>query len=225
MVSPDSRAQRARSQAETPLIVLCRFPGPALFITLAIFVALGALYLFFKRGKNQFLIAVGNMSGKDRAIVLITATVFRMKWERDNPNFSRSIFLDPASFSPEVCNRLFSDLLDLVVLLRQDKHVLDKRLSEFGASEKTPETQINAVRVWMGTIGARCGKIKLEDMVAIWSHLRAGIPFLGEALAELEVEHEVDCKLGNVHEFLEGFPVQQVTREASRIPNPVVLRA
>ena len=30
MVSPDSRAQRARCQAETPLIVLCRFPGPAL---------------------------------------------------------------------------------------------------------------------------------------------------------------------------------------------------
>src|SRR3979411_221265 len=30
MVSPDSRAYRARRQAETPLSVLCRFPGPAL---------------------------------------------------------------------------------------------------------------------------------------------------------------------------------------------------
>ncbi|MBX9661565.1 MAG: hypothetical protein K2X00_23645 [Nitrospiraceae bacterium] len=30
MVSPDSRAQRARRQTETPLIVLCGFPGPAL---------------------------------------------------------------------------------------------------------------------------------------------------------------------------------------------------
>ena len=30
MVSPDSQAYRARRQAETPLIVLCRFPGPAL---------------------------------------------------------------------------------------------------------------------------------------------------------------------------------------------------
>jgi hypothetical protein len=30
MVSPDSRAYRARRQAETPLIVLFRFPGPAL---------------------------------------------------------------------------------------------------------------------------------------------------------------------------------------------------
>jgi hypothetical protein len=30
MLSPDSRAHRARRQAETPLSVLCRFPGPAL---------------------------------------------------------------------------------------------------------------------------------------------------------------------------------------------------
>src|SRR4051812_13391010 len=30
MVSPDSRAHRARRQAETPLNVLCRFPEPAL---------------------------------------------------------------------------------------------------------------------------------------------------------------------------------------------------
>jgi hypothetical protein len=30
MVSPDSLAQRARRQAETPPIVLCRFPEPAL---------------------------------------------------------------------------------------------------------------------------------------------------------------------------------------------------
>jgi hypothetical protein len=30
MVSPDSRANLARRQAETPLIALFRFPGPAL---------------------------------------------------------------------------------------------------------------------------------------------------------------------------------------------------
>ena len=30
IVSPDSRANLARRQAETPLIVLCRFPEPAL---------------------------------------------------------------------------------------------------------------------------------------------------------------------------------------------------
>src|SRR3979490_1773286 len=35
MVSPDSRAYRARRQAETPLSVLCRFPGPALVPTAA----------------------------------------------------------------------------------------------------------------------------------------------------------------------------------------------
>jgi hypothetical protein len=32
MVSPDSRANLARRQAETPLSALCRFPGPALKI-------------------------------------------------------------------------------------------------------------------------------------------------------------------------------------------------
>jgi hypothetical protein len=30
MLSPDSQAQRARRQAEIPLIVVYRFPGPAL---------------------------------------------------------------------------------------------------------------------------------------------------------------------------------------------------
>jgi hypothetical protein len=35
MVSPDSRAYRARRQAETPLSVLCRFPEPALFYRLS----------------------------------------------------------------------------------------------------------------------------------------------------------------------------------------------
>ena len=31
IVAPDSRAHRARRQAEIPLSALCRFPGPALF--------------------------------------------------------------------------------------------------------------------------------------------------------------------------------------------------
>jgi hypothetical protein len=31
IVAPDSQAQRARCQAETPLIALCRIPGPALW--------------------------------------------------------------------------------------------------------------------------------------------------------------------------------------------------
>src|SRR4051812_49061508 len=34
MVAPDSRPQRARRQAEIPLIVLCRFPRPALTLPL-----------------------------------------------------------------------------------------------------------------------------------------------------------------------------------------------
>jgi len=32
MVTPDSQAQRACCQAETPLVALCRFPEPALMI-------------------------------------------------------------------------------------------------------------------------------------------------------------------------------------------------
>ena len=32
IVAPDSQAQRARCQAETPLIALCRIPGPALSV-------------------------------------------------------------------------------------------------------------------------------------------------------------------------------------------------
>src|SRR4051812_41920836 len=49
MVSPDSRAHRARRQAETPLSALCRFPEPALLLSLSPFVVLGeasySLYL------------------------------------------------------------------------------------------------------------------------------------------------------------------------------------
>jgi rhodanese-related sulfurtransferase len=38
MLSPDSQAQRARRQAEIPLIVVYRFPGPALDTGRKIFV-------------------------------------------------------------------------------------------------------------------------------------------------------------------------------------------
>jgi membrane protein len=38
MASPDSRAHRARRQAETPLSVLCRFPEPALLLLVSLLV-------------------------------------------------------------------------------------------------------------------------------------------------------------------------------------------
>jgi hypothetical protein len=37
MLSPDSRANLARCQAEAPLIALCRFPKPALFQIIGLF--------------------------------------------------------------------------------------------------------------------------------------------------------------------------------------------
>jgi len=94
------------------------------------------------------------------------------------------------------------------------------RLRDMGISEKLPDNDINACRVWMGTVGARCGKIKQDDIVALWNYLRESMPILGEALAELEGRHKVNLKLGfGGTAFLEGIPVQKIMQEARRVPN------
>jgi hypothetical protein len=46
MLSPDSRANLARCQAEAPLIALCRFPKPALLVLSVIWIAGGAWVLW-----------------------------------------------------------------------------------------------------------------------------------------------------------------------------------
>src|SRR5215467_11753271 len=50
MLSPDSRANLARCQAEAPLIALCRFPKPAL------------VYGFLAVPRHQMLNTIGNVA-------------------------------------------------------------------------------------------------------------------------------------------------------------------
>jgi hypothetical protein len=189
-----------------------------IYVALAIVVVAAAWYVIFSKPKNQFLIEIGKMSGKERAMVLVSATVWRIQWEKDNPQFS-GIFLEPRSFSPEVYNRLFSDLFDLIVLLRNQAQVLNMRLAESGIYERLPENDINALRVWTQTIGARRGKIKLDDIVVLWNYLREAMPFINEALAALEAEQEIRLKFGSSSSLLGSLPVQQITQEAHRVPN------
>src|SRR3954471_22498799 len=65
MVSPDSRAHRARRQAETPLSVLCRFPEPALgSISSTLFPT-----LFRWQGESRHLVFIVFATEPERACV------------------------------------------------------------------------------------------------------------------------------------------------------------
>src|SRR3990172_1545212 len=59
IVSPDSRAKLARRQAEIPLIVLCRFPGPAL--TTPDDTILHVIQEFDNQDKHQLLIVLSTV--------------------------------------------------------------------------------------------------------------------------------------------------------------------
>ena len=61
------RAQRARRQAETPLIVLCRFPGPALITTSSL--ALRMAMLINGGAAIAMLAFIGGLVSKDKIAV------------------------------------------------------------------------------------------------------------------------------------------------------------
>jgi len=158
------------------------------------------------------------MSEKERAKILVTATAWRIDWEKDNPQFS-GIFLEPKSFTGEVYKRLWSDLLDLIVLLINQQKVLQERLTEIGSFETLPQYDINALRVWTQTIGVPCGMARLDNVITLWNYLHDAVPFINEALTELKAAYEFNRVVSPEIEFLWSLPVQQIAQETNREPN------
>lgn len=176
-----------------------------------------AAYFLFRGNKNQFPIDIGNMTPRDRADVLLNATIWRLRWETDNPQFP-GIFLSPNSFSPEVCNRLFHVLLSTVVQLSENHQALVRQLTERGVAEELSDANINGCRVWMGTIGTRSGRIKRDDMMLVWAYMREAIPFLDESMEALMKKQETHRRLGQSTDLLLGQDPRQVVKEARRFP-------
>jgi hypothetical protein len=176
-----------------------------------------AVYFLFRRTPNQFPIDIGNMSPRDRADVLVNATIWRLRWETDNPQFP-GIFLSPNTFPPEVCNQLFNGLMNTVGQLRQNHQALAHRLNEMGISEKLSDADINGCRVWMGTIGTRSGTVKRDDMLLVWTYLHEALPFVGESMTALMEKQETHRRLGQSADILLGLNARQIVQEARRVP-------
>ena len=191
-----------------------------IYLAIAIAVVAVVAWLLFRRPPNQFVIAVGKMSPNQRAAVLLNATIWRVKFESDNPEFS-GIFLEPKMFPNEVYEKLFNDLFDIVVLLGKQRSAYQKRLQEIGSKEPMSDEDLNACRLWMGTTGARCGKIKIEDMTTVWKYFRESMPAIHEAMIALKERHELhqNLRLDGVREFLEGIPPEIIMQQAQRVPN------
>ena len=175
------------------------------------------IYFLFRSTPNQFPTEIGNMTPQDRADVLVSATIWRLRWETDNPQFV-GIFLSPNLFSPEVCNRLFQMLMDTVVQLRQNKQGLDRQLSAMGVNDELPDADINGCRIWMGTIGTRSGQVKREDMLLVWKLLRDAIPFIDESMTALSERQETHRMLGRSTDLLLGLDPRRVVQEARHTP-------
>lgn len=138
-----------------------------LYIILAavVLVAAGA-YFAFKHPPSRLAADVVKMPARDRALILIQATVQRLNFDADNPEYS-SIYIDPWSFPTDVCEKLFSDLLNASVVIGQNQHRLNERLREFGSTESLPQDELFAIRVWGVTIGARLGRVKTDEIAAL----------------------------------------------------------
>lgn len=190
-----------------------------LYIVLGlIFVVACAAYFIFRRPPNRLVADVVNMPAKDRALILIQATVQRLKFDADNPAYS-SIYLDPWSFPNDICEKLFSDLLDASALIGQNQHRLNESLREWGSDESLPQDELFAVRVWGVTIGGRLGKIKTDDVAALWKSLSESKQFIREALKDLQQRQQARQALGQSGAFLGDFSVQHVLQEANRVPS------
>ena len=189
-----------------------------LTIGAAVVGVLAMLSYFLLRAKpNQFPNDIAKMSARERADVLVSATIWRLRWEADNPNF-RGIFLSPGSYAPEVCRHLFHSLLNTVVQLSQNHQTLARQLQSLGVGEPLSDAEINGCRVWMGTIGTRGSKIKRDDMLRVWSCLQEAFPFVDESLATLAKRQEVQRSLGRSADLLLGQDVRRVISETRNLP-------
>jgi hypothetical protein len=74
-----------------------------IYLAIAIIVGVAVWYFLFRRPPNQFPIEIGKKSLKQRAAILVSGAVWRVKWETDNPH-SRAFFLNQRCFPMKYMN-------------------------------------------------------------------------------------------------------------------------
>jgi hypothetical protein len=160
------------------------------------------------------------MTPRDRADVLLQATIWRLRWEADNPHL-RQIFIDPQDFPPEVCKKMASELFEVWFPLWQNQKALNGRLRALGSTEKLPDADIKGISVWAVTLGAMGGTAKHQDMMQLWTYLVEAFPFIDQSMAALMKRQEVQRKLGYTSDLMLGLDVEQVVTQARHMPTCV----
>ena len=185
-------------------------------IVALILIAVVVGYFFTReQPRSPFVTEIANLSSKDRALVLVKATVWRLKWEQEGVS---DIFLSPWKHSQEDCEAIFSELFELAATMSKSLAAINKRAKEIGMKEIPLELDIHAVRTWGVTLGGRLGKIKLDEIVSLWKTLHEAHTSIHEAIQELKELQQVHVALGHTGPFLEGFADESVIQEANRVP-------
>jgi hypothetical protein len=180
------------------------------YIALAVAVIAAAAYLVFRKAPPRVVADMLGRSEKDRSMILIQATVWRLTWEAENPQFA-GIYLDPWSFSPDICQQLFHSLLGIAASLADEQRAQS-------TAETVDDDVLDACRAWGVTIGARLGKGRVEDVERLWGALKPTESSLRDALKELKSRQEMRDAMGRGGQFLQGISIQQIVEEVHRVP-------
>jgi hypothetical protein len=180
------------------------------YIALAVAVIAAAAYLVFRKAPTRVVADMLGRSEKDRSMILIQATVWRLTWEAENPQFA-GIYLDPWSFSPDICQQLFHSLLGIAASLADEQRAQS-------TAETVDDDVLDACRAWGVTIGARLGKGRVEDVERLWGALKPTESSLRDALKELKSRQEMRDAMGRGGQFLQGISIQQIVEEVHRVP-------
>ena len=180
------------------------------YIALAVAVIAAVAYMAFRKAPTRVVADMLGRSEKDRSMILIQATVWRLTWEAENPQFS-GIYLDPWSFSPDICQRLFHSLLGIAASLADEQRAQN-------TAETMHDDVLDACRAWSVTIGARLGKGRVEDVERLWGALKPTESSLRDALKELKSRQEMRDAMGRGGQFLQGISIQQIVEEVHRVP-------
>jgi hypothetical protein len=180
------------------------------YIALAVAVIAAAAYLVFRKAPTRVVADMLGRSEKDRSMILIQATVWRLTWEAENPQFA-GIYLEPWSFSPDICQQLFHSLLGIAASLADEQRAQN-------TAETMHDDVLDACRAWGVTIGARLGKARVEDVEKLWEALKPTESSLRDALKELKSRQEMRDAMGRGGQFLQGISIQQIVEEVHRVP-------
>jgi hypothetical protein len=130
---------------------------------------------------------IKHLSLFERHLLLLNATVFRIMTtgERDTIQFNMML-CRPGRHGADECYLLYGILEEIYDNLKQQVERGEQQLRSMGASadalSKRLEMDMNAIRVWMATLGCRVNPDTMTRAMAIWAMLHDGIENDYEAL-------------------------------------------